>query len=119
MEEQLELEASIKKRRTDVEVKEQEILRRFKGELEAEHALRAVEISAEDAKAIRGFTFLSQKPILHCVNLDEKAVTLAVIASIRHLDTDYDELLMSGVARPDARERILPAIEEVLASWSR
>ena len=41
-------------------------------------------------------------------NLDEKAVTLAVIASIRHLDTDYDELLMSGVARPDARERSLP-----------
>jgi hypothetical protein len=52
-------------------------------------------------------------------NLDEKAVTLAVIASIRHLDTDYDELLMSGVPRPDARERIRPAIDEVLAAWSR
>jgi ribosome-binding ATPase len=68
------LEASIKKRRTDVEVKEQQILQRLKGELEGEHALRAVDIAGEDAKLIRGFTFLSQKPILHCVNLDEKSV---------------------------------------------
>ena len=52
-------------------------------------------------------------------NLDEKAVTLAVIASIRHLDTGYDELLMSGVARAEARERIRPAIDTVLAAWSR
>jgi hypothetical protein len=51
--------------------------------------------------------------------LDATAVTLAVIASIRHLDTDYDELLMSGVARADARERIRPAIDAMLASWSR
>src|SRR5205814_1649046 len=36
------LEASIKKRRTDVEVKEQEILRRLKTELETERSLRVV-----------------------------------------------------------------------------
>ena len=28
--------------------------------------------------------------------LDEKAITLAVVASVRHEDTDYDPLLMSG-----------------------
>ena len=53
---------------------EQAILQRLKGELESEHALRSVEISLDDAKLIRGFTFLSQKPILHCVNLDEQSV---------------------------------------------
>src|SRR5882672_6656206 len=68
------LEASIKKRRTDAEVKEQEILRRLVTELEAERALRVVDVSADDAKVIRGFTFLSAKPILHCVNLDEGSV---------------------------------------------
>jgi GTP-binding protein YchF len=68
------LEASIKKRRTDAEVKEQEILQRMRGALESEQSLRTVEISADDEKAIRGFTFLSQKPILHCVNLDESAL---------------------------------------------
>jgi hypothetical protein len=50
-------------------------------------------------------------------DLAEEAVTLAVIASIRHEDTDYDDLLMSGVARADARDKIRPAIDKVLAAW--
>jgi len=50
--------------------------------------------------------------------LDERAIALAVVASIRHEDTDYDELLMSGTARADARTRIKPAIDRVLAAWS-
>jgi hypothetical protein len=31
--------------------------------------------------------------------LDENAVTLAVVASVRHDDTPYDELLMAGAPR--------------------
>src|SRR5215475_2941392 len=68
------LEASIKKQRKDTDVKEQAILARLKTELEGETPLRAVTLSADDARAIRGYTFLSQKPILHCLNLDEKAI---------------------------------------------
>ena len=68
------LEASIKKRRVDAEVAEQEVLRRLKDALESETPLRASGLTADDARIVRGFTFLSQKPILHCVNLDEKAV---------------------------------------------
>ena len=51
-------------------------------------------------------------------SLDEKAVTLAVVASVRHEDTDYDSLLMSGIPRDAARMRIKPAIEQVLAAWA-
>jgi hypothetical protein len=68
------LESSIKKRRTDAEVREQEILKKLQAALEAATPLRALELSADEARVVRGFTFLSQKPILHCVNLDEKAV---------------------------------------------
>jgi GTP-binding protein YchF len=68
------LDASIKKRRVDVEVAEQEVLRRLKAALESETPLRAAGLTADDARIVRGFTFLSQKPILHCVNLEEKAV---------------------------------------------
>lgn len=50
--------------------------------------------------------------------LDRDAVRLAVVASVRHLDTDYDDLLMSGVPREDARDQIRPAIDRVLAAWS-
>ncbi|NIH88004.1 DUF2293 domain-containing protein [Amycolatopsis granulosa] len=49
--------------------------------------------------------------------LGEEAVRLAVIASIRHLNTDYDRLLMDGVPRAEARERIRPALDRVLRSW--
>lgn len=50
--------------------------------------------------------------------LDENAITLAVVASVRHQDTGYDSLLMAGVARDEARERVRPAIDKVLAAWS-
>ena len=63
------LEASIKKKRTDGDVKEQAILLRLKPALESETPIRAADLSDDDARAIRGFTFLSQKPILHCLNL--------------------------------------------------
>ncbi|HYY88961.1 MAG TPA: DUF2293 domain-containing protein [Chloroflexota bacterium] len=51
--------------------------------------------------------------------LDEEAVRLAVVASIRHQDTDYDALLMSGVPRADARDQVRPDIDRVLAAWQR
>jgi hypothetical protein len=51
-------------------------------------------------------------------SLDEEALTLAVVASIRHEDTDYDSLLMSGVSRAEARDLIRPAVDRILASWS-
>jgi hypothetical protein len=51
-------------------------------------------------------------------SLDEKAMTLAVVASVRHEDTDYDSLLMSGVPRDVARERIKATIDRVLRAWA-
>lgn len=49
--------------------------------------------------------------------LDEEAVTLAVIASVRHHDTTYDELLMTGVPRLDARARVRDEVERTLREW--
>jgi hypothetical protein len=49
--------------------------------------------------------------------LDEQAVTLAVVASVRHQDTAYDDLLMAGVPRGEARARVRPDIDRILAAW--
>ncbi len=49
--------------------------------------------------------------------LSEDAVTLAVVASVRHEDTGYDSLLMSGLRREVARDKVRAAIDQVLASW--
>jgi hypothetical protein len=51
--------------------------------------------------------------------VDAHAVELAVVASIRHRDTAYDELLMSGIDRADARERVRAELDTVLDRWRR
>lgn len=38
-------------------------------------------------------------------------------ASIRHEDTDYGELLMAGVDRTEARERVHENVERALQVW--
>ncbi|WP_131743121.1 DUF2293 domain-containing protein [Actinomadura roseirufa] len=50
-------------------------------------------------------------------DLDAEAVTLAVVASVRHLDTGYDAMLMAGVPRREARDRIRADVEATLAAW--
>jgi hypothetical protein len=45
-------------------------------------------------------------------------VNLAVIAHIRHTHTNYDQLLMSGTERLDARAQIRGEIDRVLTAWS-
>jgi len=50
--------------------------------------------------------------------LDERAITAAVVASVRHEDTGYDQLLMSGTAREDARDQVRPTIDRVLDNWA-
>ncbi|MGW1121650.1 DUF2293 domain-containing protein, partial [Streptomyces tanashiensis] len=52
-------------------------------------------------------------------SLDRGAVTAAVRASVRHVDTPYDSLLMHGIPRHQARTRVAPAIEAVLLTWRR
>jgi|SRR5579872_2192083 len=52
--------------------KEFELLVRIKAELEANHALRGLEFTPEEEKTIRGFQFLSQKPMLCVLNLGEE-----------------------------------------------
>ena len=51
--------------------------------------------------------------------LDPEAIRAAVIASIRHVDTDYEDLLMAGLSRHEARDQVRERIEEIIADWSR
>jgi len=49
--------------------------------------------------------------------LDERAMTLAVTASVRHRHTGYDELLAAGVEREQARARVGDRVREIVDSW--
>jgi len=50
-------------------------------------------------------------------NLDEKSILLAVIAHIRHVETNYDELLMQGMDRSSARYEVKDVIDKTVESW--
>jgi len=49
--------------------------------------------------------------------MDEQAVRLAVIAHIRHNETNYDELLGRGWERWEARAAVGDAVDEILIYW--
>jgi Uncharacterized conserved protein (DUF2293) len=36
---------------------------------------------------------------------------------VRHIDTRYDELLMSGVDRETARDQVRDRVEDILSTW--
>ena len=68
------LEKDLKKSSTPELVKEQAVLVRCKAALESGKPLRTLGLEGEDARRLRGFQFLSAKPLLVVVNLDEADV---------------------------------------------
>jgi GTP-binding protein YchF len=67
------LEKDLKKMRSPELEKEFDLLKRAKAHLESERPLREMEMTPEDKKRLRGFMFLSEKPILYVLNVSEAA----------------------------------------------
>src|ERR1700755_2674499 len=67
------LEKDLKKMKTPDLEKEFELLKRTKVHLESEKPLREMQMTPEDKKRIRGFMFLSEKPILYVLNIGESS----------------------------------------------
>lgn len=67
------LEKDLKKMRSAELERENDLLLRAKAHLESEKPLREMEMTPEDKKRIRGFMFLSEKPVLYVLNISESA----------------------------------------------
>lgn len=67
------VEKDLKKMRTPELEKENALLLRCREHLELEKPLRELEMQPEEKKLIRGFTFLSQKPMLYVLNISESS----------------------------------------------
>jgi ribosome-binding ATPase len=65
------VEKDMKKQKTGDLEREHALLLRSKESLEKEQPLRELEMTADEKKLIKGFMFLSQKPILYAVNISE------------------------------------------------
>jgi hypothetical protein len=73
--------------------KEYELLVRCKEALEANTPLRDLEFEGEDEKRIRGFQFLSQKPMLLVLNLGEEDA-----ARLHEVEEEYRKGALAGKA---------------------
>jgi ribosome-binding ATPase len=65
------LEKDLKKNRTADLEREREVLLQCKTALEEGRPLRALDLKGDDLKRLRGYQFLSAKPLLVVINLDE------------------------------------------------
>ena len=68
-----------------------EVLERFKAALEDNKPLREVDIDPEEEKLIRGFMFLSQKPMLFVLNAGEEDAS-----RLSELEAEYREKILPG-----------------------
>jgi ribosome-binding ATPase len=65
------VEKDLKKMKTAELEKEFDLLKRANAHLGSEHPLRDMEMTPEDKKRLRGFMFLSEKPIFYVLNISE------------------------------------------------
>jgi GTP-binding protein YchF len=108
------LEKDLKKMKTPELEKENELLIQAKAQIEAEKPLREMEMTPEDKKRIRGFMFLSEKPILYILNIGE-STELG-----KDLEAAVAKYNLTGVAaRPNAgASAICGKVEAELAEMS-
>ena len=86
--------------------KENELLKRAKAQLEAEKPLREMEMTPEDKKRMRGFMFLSEKPILYVLNIGEST----------ELGKDLEEAV-ANTSSPKSRRARTPGPARSAARW--
>jgi ribosome-binding ATPase len=108
------VEKDLKKMKTQELEKEFELLKRANAHLGSEKPLREMEMTPEDKKRLRGFMFLSEKPIFYVLNIGEST----------ELGKELDEAvskynLTESAARPNAAATaICGKVEAELAEMS-
>ena len=93
------LEKDLKKTKTAESERERELLVRCKTHLEDGQPLRALDLGLDDRPRLRGFQFLSAKPLLVVINLDEADVAAASKVEVAAKATGLDRFISRAVTR--------------------
>jgi GTP-binding protein YchF len=84
----------------EANAQEEELLARLEPELSAGHPLRSVQLSDEDESRLRGYRFLTQKPVLIVLNIDEAqlgtAAALEMAGRARYTQPQSDVAALGG-----------------------
>ena len=107
------LEKDLKKMRTAELERENELLKRAKTHLETERPLREMEMTAEDKKRVRGFMFLSEKPMLYVLNIGEST------ALGKDLEAAVEKYSLNEVAVAPQHRRAPPSAAKSKPNWPR
>ncbi len=88
------LDKDLKKVKDPEAEKERELLRKLQPKLAGGDSLRSIDLAAAEQRLLRSFSFLSQKPLLHLINVDEKDIPrLESPAEIYGLETSGREIM--------------------------
>jgi len=132
--ERIETELRVKGKKADPSmIAEQPLMERLKAQLEDDQPLRNLDLTADEKKMIRGFGFLSQKPVLVLLNMGDEAIdpstkiTLnyeksgligiqgALEAEIAQLDADDAEMFMEEYNLTElSRSRVIRVSYELM-----
>jgi len=93
------IERDLKKARTPLLERERDVLVCCRSSLEQGTALRALELGDDDRRLLRGFQFLSAKPLLLVLNVDEADVALLSQASVAAHGAGLDAFLSRAATR--------------------
>ena len=83
--------------------REKDLLEKMKAHLESEKPLRTLELSGEERISVAGFRFLSQKPMLALLSVDEDAIGKDVPEDVKKVADaqSIDLIVMPGRAEMD------------------
>jgi hypothetical protein len=110
--------AKLAKERGPQHEREQELLRRIQAALESESAIREMGLTSDERKALAGYAFLTQKPLLLVLNVAEEDVAapapaeIAAAAGARGLGL----VVLSGKVERDIAQMAAGEQAEFLAS---
>jgi len=94
---------------------ELELLEKCRGFLEEETALREHEWNAEERKRLRGFQFLTLKPVLYVVNVGEEELVAGdrIREEYHDLESDYSDVVVLSAQIESEIVHLEPADQEL------
>ena len=103
------LDKDLSKLKDEALGRERDFLRKAQAWLESERPLREMEIPEADQKSVRGFAFLSEKPMIYAINLGDDQVGRLGKQETRVSPPNTESVYLSGKLESEMAE--LPAEE--------
>ncbi len=111
------LEKDLKKMRSSEKEREHELLVKIKKEVEAGVPVREFSLTKEEIKFIRGFAFLSFKPILYAVNINENETKKIYDETLSIKRKNFQSVLFSGRLELEISQLETEIREEFMEEW--